>query len=166
MAVRGVRAIIASESSTGSPAMNEPEASAPPAPASPWRRIAAGAYDLLPLAAILMIATALLLPFTRGGIAPGTHWYRAWLLLVAFAYYGISWRRGGRTIGMKAWRLQLVTDDGAALSWPQAALRFAFALVSVAALGAGVFAAFFDARRRMWHDAAAGTSVVLLPNRR
>ena len=99
-------------------------------------------------------------------IAPGTQWYRAWLLLVAFAYYGVSWRLGGQTIGMKAWRLRVVPDAGVALSWPRAALRFAVAVVSVAALGAGVFAAWFDPRRRMWHDLAAGTSVVLEPKRR
>jgi uncharacterized RDD family membrane protein YckC len=142
------------------------EAPAAAVPASPWRRIAAGLYDLLPLAAILMIATALLFPFTRDGIPPGTYWYRAYLLLVAFAYYGLSWRRGGQTIGMKAWRLRMEPDAGGALAWPRVALRFAVAVVSIAAIGAGLFAALFDPRRRMWHDLAAGTSVVLEPKRR
>ena len=146
--------------------MIPPDAPAADVPAPPWRRIAAGLYDLLPLAAILMIATALLLPLTRAGIAPGTGWYRAYLMLVAFAYYGFSWRRGGQTIGMKAWRLRLHADAGGALAWPRVALRFAVALVSIAVAGAGLFAALFDARRRMWHDLAAGTCVVLEPKRR
>ena len=56
-----------------------------------------------------MIATALVFLATRRGIAPGTLWYQAYLLAVAFAYYGISWRLGGQTIGMKAWRLRATT---------------------------------------------------------
>jgi len=128
-----------------------------------WRRLAAGAYDLLPLAAILMIATALVFPITRAGIAPGTLWFQAYLVLVVFAYYGISWRRGGQTIGMRTWRLRAVADDGAALSWRQIMLRFAVALVSLGTLGAGFVAALFDPRRRTWHDVAAGTVVVVVP---
>ena len=41
-----------------------------PALAGVFRRIAAGVYDLLPLIALWMIGTALLMPLTRGGIAP------------------------------------------------------------------------------------------------
>jgi uncharacterized RDD family membrane protein YckC len=141
--------------------MNE----AAPAYASPWRRLAAGLYDLLPLAAILMIATALVFPFTQSGIAPGTLWYQLMLVLVAFAYYGVSWRRGGQTIGMKAWRLRALPEAGGAMTWSQVALRFVIAVVAIATFGAGLFAAFFDVRRRMWHDVAAGTIVVLLPKR-
>lgn len=136
-----------------------------PAYASPWRRIAAGLYDLLPLVAILMIATLAVVAVHGERIPSGTAWYRAYLVAVAFAYYGISWKRGGQTIGMKAWRLRMAPESGGAMRWPQVALRFAVALVSVGAFGAGVFAAWFDPRRRMWHDVAAGTVVVVLPKR-
>jgi uncharacterized RDD family membrane protein YckC len=137
--------------------------------ASLLRRVAAGAYDLLPLVALWMIATALVLPLTGGaGVtpqSPGYRAYQAWLLAVAFAYYGVSWRHGGQTIGMRAWRLRVVRDDGGPLGWRAVVVRFAVALLSLATLGAGVFAALFDARRRMWHDVAAGTEVVLVPKR-
>ena len=136
-----------------------------PAYASPWRRIAAGLYDLLPVAAILMIASLAAVALHGGRIPPGTLWYQAYLGIVAFAYYGVSWKLGGQTIGMKAWRLRMVHEAGAAMGWPQVALRFAVAVVSVATFGVGVFAAWFDPRRRMLHDDAAGTVVVVLPKR-
>ena len=39
-------------------------------------------------------------------------------------------------------------------------LRFFMAIVGGALLGVGWLAALVDARRRMWHDMAAGTLVV------
>lgn len=127
------------------------------------RRLAAAIYDLLPLLALWMVGTALLMPFTRAGIEPHTAWFQAYLLSIAFAYYGWSWKRGGQTIGMKAWRLRAVSDTGAPLTWPQVMLRFVIACLGTAMLGAGLVAAIFDARRRMWHDTAARTVVVVLP---
>ncbi|HVF34146.1 MAG TPA: RDD family protein [Candidatus Saccharimonadia bacterium] len=146
--------------------MNGPDAAPATQFAPLWRRLAAGLYDLLPLAAVVMVGTALLFPFTRGGIEAGTAWYQAWLVLLAFAYYGYSWRRGGATIGMRAWRLRVHSADGGELPWGTVALRFVIALLSVAALGAGLLAALFDARRRMWHDRAADTIVVVIAKRR
>lgn len=131
-----------------------------------WRRLAAGLYDLFPLAGVVMVGTALLLLLTQRGIEPGTWWYQAYLVLLAFAYYGYSWRRGGATIGMKAWRLQVRSVAGGALSWRTVAVRFAVSLLALAALGAGLFAALFDGRRRMWHDVAADTVVLVSPKRR
>ena len=129
-------------------------------------RLAAGFYDLLPLAAVLMAATAILFPLTRDRIAPGTLWYQLYLATVVFLYYAVSWRRGGQSIGMKAWRLRVVREDGGPLSWRDIAVRFVVAIVAVAAAGAGLLAALFDPRRRMWHDVAAGTVVIREPKRR
>src|SRR5690242_345859 len=96
-----------------------------PATAGVVRRLAAGVYDLLPLIALWMIGTALLMPLTHGGIAPHTIWYQAYLLLIAFAYFGYSWTHGGQTIGGKAWRLKVVDEQGRSINWSRAALRFA-----------------------------------------
>ena len=122
-----------------------------------WRRVAAGVYDLFPVAALWMVAAAIwILP--RGGqaVAPGDPLFRAYLLLVAFGYYAISWR-GGQTIGMRAWKIHV---EPAGLAWPRLALRFAVALVGIAAAGVGIWWSLLDAEGRCWHDIAAGTRVV------
>ena len=127
--------------------------------ASLWRRMAAGVYDLLPLAAIWMIAGAVWVGVRGAAVAPGDPAFRAYLLAVSFAYYGWSWRVG-QTLGMRAWRLRLVSRDGTRPGWPALALRFAVALLGIACFGMGLWWALLDERRRTWQDLAAGTEVV------
>ena len=134
-------------------------------PAPLWRRLAAALYDLLPLTGIWMGGALLALLFVPGHqVPPGTLWFQAYLLALTIAYYALSWRRGGQTIGMRAWKLRVVDVDGQACNWRAIALRLAGVPLSLLPLGAGVWAAAFDAEGRMWHDRLAGTRVVRLPN--
>jgi uncharacterized RDD family membrane protein YckC len=137
--------------------MNVPFAAAP---AGLPRRLAAGVYDLFPLAALWMLGAALWLALSGGGpVAPGNPFFRAYLLAIAFAYYGVSWRRGGQTVGMRAWRIRVMTADGRPLAWSATALRFAVAVLGIACFGAGLWWSLLDPDKRMWHDLAAGTRV-------
>ena len=115
-----------------------------------WLRFAAAAYDLFPLIALWMLTAGLMLLAARGrfDIAHPPWLYRtalrAALLVVTAGYFVASWSRGGQTIGMRAWRLQVVADEGGQLTWTRASVRFAIALVSLGALGAGFFWSLFD----------------------
>ena len=131
--------------------------------ASPVARLVAGLYDLFPALALLMAAGGIVVAL-RGGTAvpPHSWWFTAWLLLVLFGYYGWSWKRGGQTMGMRAWRIAVRREDGAPLAWNQVALRFVAALVSTLSI-VGLLWMFVDRRRRALHDLAAGTVVVKLP---
>lgn len=131
-----------------------------------WRLLAA-VYDLLPLLALWMLVSAALL-LARGGepVVPGsaTAWIELVLLwAVAGLYAGLSWRRGGQTMGMRAWRLRVVDASGSSPAARAVALRYAVATLSLLALGVGVAWALFEPQRRTWHDLAAGTVVVRLP---
>ena len=134
-------------------------------PAPLWRRLASAAYDALVLAGILMVVTMADLFLVRGvvGLPYQAHVLRAELLLAAALFCGVSWTRGGQTLGMRAWRLQLRRTDGGPLNWPTALARFAFAFLAWLPLGLGVLWCAIDARKRAWHDALSGTEVVLLP---
>ena len=130
------------------------------------RRLAALVYDCLPLLAILFVGTAVVLPLTGGAaITPASAGlgnylaYRAFLALLAFGYFGTAWMRGGRTIGMMAWRIRLVDREERAPAWPAAAWRFAFGLTLAVAAECGL---------RLAHEpgGAAGAlaaGVLLLP---
>ncbi len=135
-------------------------------PASLWRRLLALLYDLLPLLALWFVAGILALLLTGGTFNPANrrHQYliRALLLAVSAGYFVISWVRGGQTIGMRAWHLHLVGEDGRAMRWPRAMLRFAVALVSAAAFGAGFWWALFDSQSRTWHDIATESRMLRL----
>ena len=134
-------------------------------PAPLWRRLASAVYDALLLAAILMVVTMADLFLVRGvvGLAYEVHVLRAELLIATVLFFGFSWTRGGQTLGMRAWRLQLRRTDGRPVNWPTALSRFAFAVLAWLPLGLGVLWCAIDSRRRAWHDTLSGTEVVLLP---
>ena len=136
-------------------------------PASLRLRLAAAAYDLLPLLGLWFVAAVLALAVTGGALdthtLAGKFLVQGFALALSAAYFVVSWSRGGQTIGMRAWKLRVVDASGERLRWTQALLRFVVALVSIAALGAGFWWALFDARRRAWHDMATRTRVLRLP---
>ena len=124
------------------------------------RRLAALLYDALIVLALWMLTGAVVLIFTDGEAVPaGTIWFRCLLLAVTALFFTGFWTRGGQTLGMRAWR------RARSSGWRVAAVRFAAACLSLAALGLGFLAAVFDDRSRAWHDRVAGTRVLLLPKR-
>lgn len=146
-------------------------ASTPPAaiPAALGWRLLALVYDGFPVLA-LWFATAAVVLLLRAGypVAPGSLAAAlefSAMLAVTFGYFGLSWRRGGQTLGMRAWRLRLMRDDGGTPAWSALALRFGFAALSVGVLGLGFFWAMFDRERRTWHDLVSRTVVVRLARR-
>lgn len=132
-------------------------------------RLAAAVYDLFPLVALWMATAGLALLAVHGkmDVAHPSLAYqvslRLALLAVSAAYFVISWSRGGQTIGMRAWRLRVVSSDGGALPWSRALLRFALAWVSLLALGLGFLWCLVDRERRAWHDLVVRTHVERLP---
>lgn len=102
-----------------------------------FRRLAAMSYDGLLMVALWFVATFAMLPLT-GGEAILTssqgllgHFYHALLLLLAVAYFGFCWTRGGQTLGMKAWQIRLERTDGRSLGWGDALIRFTTGTASV-----------------------------------
>jgi uncharacterized RDD family membrane protein YckC len=137
-------------------------------PASLLRRLGAMIYDGLLLAAILMIGTALFLPFTHGEAVtqPVLRFaLRVFLLGLIFGFFGLFWTRTGQTLGMQSWRLRVERLDGGLLGWKDVALRLGAALLSWLPLGLGYLWILFDAESRAWHDRLTGTRVVVLPKR-
>jgi uncharacterized RDD family membrane protein YckC len=135
-------------------------------PANLALRLLAGLYDALPVLALWFVATLLALAVTGGTLdvhrLPHKLLVQALLLAFTATYFVISWRRGGQTIGMRAWRLRVVRTDGRSLDTRQSLLRFGVSLLSLAAVGLGFWWALFDAQSRTWHDLAAGTLMVRL----
>lgn len=102
------------------------------------RRLAALFYDALLLAAVLMIASALSLPFTGGeAVRAGNPFFSTYILLVAFFFFAWFWTHGGQTLGMRAWRLRLQQLNGSGVSWWHALLRFLSALPAWLLFGLG-----------------------------
>ena len=128
------------------------------------RRAAAICYDLLLSAGLVMVLTLALVLF-RGGeaIPPASGWYEALLLTAHFAFFGISWTRGGQTLGARAWKLRVTAMDGGDLTWWLAALRYLSAWLLLLPPGLGFLWAWWDPDDLCWHDRLSGTRVVRIP---
>lgn len=130
------------------------------------RRLLAILYDSIVVLAILFIATLPVVLLTGGALEESLLYrtaLRVYELLVAFAFFGGFWRSGGQTIGMRAWRIRVVRDDGGRLRWRDSALRYLVAIVSWALLGLGFAWSLFDRERRTWHDMASHTRLIRDP---
>ncbi|MFZ2727623.1 MAG: RDD family protein [Methylococcaceae bacterium] len=125
-----------------------------------FRRLAAMLYDFLLLIAVLFLATALLLPFNAGQAF--THqqvFYPVYLLIVSFIFYGWFWTHGGQTLGLRAWKLKVLTINQQPISWRLALLRFCTALISWSFFGLGFLWMLIDKDKRAWHDRLSKTAV-------
>lgn len=129
------------------------------------RRLAALLYDTLLLLALLLFATVpwalaaggeLFSPLARVA-------YQAYLIGTSGVFFGWFWTHGGQTLGMRAWRVRVIADDGSAVTPRAAALRFAVGIVSLALLGAGFWWSLWARDGKTWHDRAAATRLELRP---
>lgn len=125
------------------------------------RRLASGLYELLLLAALVMIAT---FPFLSV-FGDATHGWRRnllqlWVFLVCGAYFLWFWTRGGQTLPMKTWNLRLVRGDGCPMDAFHSVHRYVLAVLGFCALGLGFLWALVDRDKQFLHDRLAGTALV------
>ena len=128
------------------------------------RRLVVILYDSLIVAALLFLVTVSWLPFTGGEAItaddPRHFFYRLNLLLTIWLYLALSWRRGGQTLGAKAWRVQLISEDRAPVGWWQCTIRMIVALAGITALGVGFLWSIRHPNKATWHDLASHTQLL------
>ena len=130
-----------------------------------FRRFASLVYDSLIITSILFLATtiAILLvslvlgtnAITENSILVGNPIFFFWLVFTWFSYYAWCWRKSGQTLGMKAWRLKLITLDSSVISYKNALLRFFSAFLGLANLWALLPA------KRGWHDILSSSNIIV-----
>lgn len=127
-----------------------------------FKRLAAIFYDSLLLLGVLMGVNALIVTINRGE-AIDSGWINVVNVLVIYGFFAWFWTHGGQTLGMRAWRLKAINDDGSALSWGKSAARMLLAVVSWSTLGLGYVWMYFNPQRRTWHEKLSRTQTVQLP---
>jgi uncharacterized RDD family membrane protein YckC len=133
------------------------------------RRLAAIFYDLILLFGLLMVAVAAVIipykhlvgmpfpseePFHRLGL-------QLYLITVGGLFFAYFWVRSGQTLGMRAWRLQLVRPDGSLPRPRDAVVRLAWAALCLLPAGAGLLWMLFDRDRLTCYDRLSGTRLVI-----
>jgi uncharacterized RDD family membrane protein YckC len=132
------------------------------------RRLLSGLYDLMLLAGVLVMASAVVtLPYQGllgGDLTQGVArlLFQSYLGGVSVCYFLYFWSAGRQSLGMRAWRLTLVRDDGLPLGWREAARRLLLTLLCMIPAGLGLWWAWFDRDRLAWHDRLSHTRLVML----
>lgn len=127
-------------------------------PASLIKQLAAMLYDSLLIFAVLFVAAAVALLFNRGEAIESSTAFNLYLLFTLFTFYAWFWRKSGQTLGMRVWKIRIVSEFGGNPSWGTSYLRLLFALLSIACLGLGYLWRLF--KPYTWHDKLSQTSVI------
>ncbi|NOH82035.1 RDD family protein [Vibrio sp. RE86] len=147
-------------------------------PAGLFRRLGALFYDGLIIIAVEMMAAGVIVALLHALMAMGIFhaagyadvsdfltnhpiWspvYTAYLAFVWIYFFVFFWTRAGQTLGMRAWKLHLRSNDGSAVSVTQALIR-----IGTSGFGLANFTVPLDPKKRGFHDIWAKTEVVVLP---
>lgn len=131
-------------------------------PATLLRRLGAIIYDtVLAGFSIVIVAAIPAYAFTAltGAKVPDVIMILVYAAMT-YGFFGWFWTHGGQTLGMRAWKVRVVTEAGQPINWQQAGSRFAWAIASWGALGIGFLVSLIDPERRAWHDRFSKTRLV------
>jgi uncharacterized RDD family membrane protein YckC len=120
--------------------------------ASLIKQLAAMLYDSLLIFAVLFFASAVVVVFSL------------YLLFILFSFYAWFWHGSGQTLGMRAWKIRIVSESGGNPGWGACYLRLACALLSLACFGLGYFWRLF--KPYTWHDRLSRTRILDLSSAR
>ncbi len=135
-----------------------------------WRRAAAIFYDSLIVAAIAFVVSNLYLICYQllnqtTNTTPSAQVLQLTLfpliILSCFTFFTWFWLHGGRTLGMRAWHLRVVTQNKEQLSLQQASIRFTASLLSWSCLGLGFLWVLIDKQNLSWHDRLSGSQLII-----
>ncbi len=129
-----------------------------------FRRLFAIFYDTFLLTAILFIITAIAMALNHGqAIEAGSRFHFIYMLLIlgaCYLYFSWLWINGGQTLGMKTWRIKIISSCEQPVNWKTTAIRFAVAMISWGAGTLGFLWALFDKKNRCWHDLISKTELL------
>ena len=127
------------------------------------RRLAAILYDSLLLFSLLFVVTTPLLLLTGGeAITSGNALYFGYLLGWSYLYFCWQWVHGGRTLGMRSWKISLINIEGGSVTWKTATVRFLLAMISNSLFGAGLWLVLFNRNGLSLYDRYSGSRLISL----
>ncbi len=138
-------------------------------PASLLKRLGAMFYDFLLFGSAVLVVGFLsmwLITAITGiqNVKSGSLFAKLFFIyLLAFGYlfFGWFWTHGGQTLGMRAWKLEVITFDGQPINWLQALFRYIYSIISwFPLLGAGYLWMLFDKNKLTFHDRISKTAII------
>ncbi len=127
-------------------------------PAGLIRQFAAMLYDSLLIFAILFVVVAVSIAFNQGEAIENSPTIYLALFLVILVFYSWFWSKSGQTLGMRVWKIRIISDFGGNPNWSISFLRIIFAIFSIACFGMGYWWRLF--KPYTWHDKLSQTKIV------
>ncbi|WP_062269807.1 RDD family protein [Endozoicomonas arenosclerae] len=148
-------------------------------PAPLWRRLAAIMYDSFLVLAIMFLVGFInlgiqmkvngaekLKAMTDSGQSIGGPFFYAALFLSIFSFFAFFWSRRGQTLGMQAWNLRIVDQEGGYISIGQCLVRTLTAIPAFLLCGLGLFWCLLDKEQRSWQDLLSRSRTLHIPKRK
>lgn len=129
-----------------------------------FKHIAAFVYDIFPVVGILLLTSFVTLIIRNGQeVARNTIWFDVLLFCEVAFYYVYSWKIGGQTLGMRAWKMKIIPNDKnqATLTWTQALVRFLVGIVSCFG-GIGIFWKVITKDKTTWMDKVSNSKTLIV----
>ena len=127
-------------------------------PASLIKQLAAMVYDSLLIFAVLFFVSAIAIMFNQGEAIESSPWFSLYLLLALFTFYAWFWNKSGQTLGMRVWKIRIISEAGGNPGWSVCYLRLISALLSILCFGLGYWWRLF--KPYTWHDRLSKTSII------
>ena len=100
-----------------------------------FRRLGSIAYDLfLVFSFVFFIAVVVVLINNKEPLTNNLFFYLL-TLPVIYAYFSISRVKGKQTLGMRAWKFEIMQKDGNNITYKQSLIRLVLATISLAGIG-------------------------------
>ena len=133
----------------------------------PFIRLAAFLYDGLLVLGIWFVLGIIFVAVNGGEhVAQHNPFLPSAMFIVLFWFNVHFWRRGGQTLGMRAWRLRLINDNKGPMTLMQCLVRFLVAIGSTLILFMGYFWVWFDKDGLSWHDRYSNTRIIREPKKK
>jgi len=125
-----------------------------------WRRFGAILYDSFLVLAILIIMSIPLYSFDLQENESLKIIIQIYYYLITQYFFVWFWVNNQGTLGMKTWKIKIISDSEEPLSYKKAVIRFNIAILSFLFFGLGFLISMFRKDRKCLHDFISRTILV------
>lgn len=125
-----------------------------------WRRFGAILYDSFLVFAILIIMSLPLYSFDLQENKSLKVAIQIYYYLIMQYFFVWFWVNNQGTLGMKTWKIKIVSDSQEPLSYKKAVIRFNVATLSFLFFGLGFLISIFRKDRKCLHDFISRTNLI------
>jgi len=123
------------------------------------RRLGSIIYDFfLVFSFVFFVEGVVIIINNKQAITSSLFFYLLTLPLIYF-YFSLSWIRGKQTLGMRAWKFEIIQKDGLNITQKQSLIRFLLSIISL--LGIGFIFQLFNPHKLPLHDYYSKTYLIL-----